>query len=765
MALIDDVKTACDRLAPLGWRDLLRRVTANSLDIRQSTTNALQNALLAPLNSIDRSFAGFTDFAAGGTHAIAPGSPATSLLYHAFASPAVVQGANGPLAGFPTLREIEIVENFVFGVQPPTLAALRQRAGLTGSQRLSIVVFAYEYRPAGDTCSRLQADLAFSRTGISRIGTRNARYNPERRGFDSETADDPFAFQVCPARYGAFLSVRRKGSAQNFVPMRFQTGDGTRDFWIPVHKLFDGAECIQGLNLQLQFSAFHYNDKIRRVQLFLKKSPPATAPFQFTDGIASFLNDPDFCQGLLSAMPHPRLVEEARQNGAFVTFHVPKNNQSGFAALEPGAATDPATGAEIRPAPAYVHARTKVTNGVLTDVGNDPAHPDVLANVRAGDYDALHYVDFTGDGHVVVDVPALAGQSAVDPQSLPAYSLVAAPDFFPSSGQRELSEWSISPAVPSSLRRKIWGVDPAPLCDIRLPANLQMPGNRFDPNELTVTTVVPLFGPAPTVANQPVSKDAVRHSGLPDDAAGVFAPGWDVSTDKVRKGVKNILHLAAYGLGSPFPEDSKLCAALSTFWATVAPDVTRGMSINTGNPGLRHTVAPLTDEEIGQIGALPWDGNAGPTVITINGQQFAECASFLHVDYVREALRGRFTSRLTARVTADEYERRVLAMAFIYAVLASNPNGRFVLSFLRVQPGDPELQQAQIDTSTVLPGTVYRARLFTASDATELPSPTDFRKRLLPIRDERFLLVDPINRIVLDRPAAQKFWAKRALNV
>ena len=28
-------------------------------------------------------------------------------------------------------------------------------------------------------------------------------------------------------------------------------------------------------------------------------------------------------------------------------------------------------------------------------------------------------------------------------------------------------------------------------------------------------------------------------------------------------------HLAAYGLGSPFPEDSKLCAALSSFWPAV----------------------------------------------------------------------------------------------------------------------------------------------------------------------------------------------------
>jgi hypothetical protein len=440
MALIDDVKAACDRLAPLGWRDLLLRVTGNELDIRQPTTNRLRTALLAPLASIDRSGLGFTDFSVGGKRGITPGSPADSLLYHAFAAAAVTRGINGQLAGFPSMREIEVVENFAFGVQPPTLAELRQRAGLTSRQRLSIVVFAYEYRPAGDTCSRRQADLAFSRTGVSRVGTRPAKYNPERRGFDSESPDDPFAFQVCPARYGAFLSARKRGSAPGFVPMRFQAGDATRDFWVPVHKLFDGTECIRGVSVQLQFSAFHYNDKVRRVQVFLKANPPAVAPYQFTDGIADFLVGPDLCQGLLCATPHPRLVEEARRTGAFVTFRVPANNQSTFAALEPGAAIDPATDAEVRPAPAYVHARTKVQNGELMDLGNDPTHPDVLKSVRAGDYDALHYVDFTGDGSIDVAVPALDGRSEVAGPAVPAYSLVAAPDFFPSAGQRELTE-------------------------------------------------------------------------------------------------------------------------------------------------------------------------------------------------------------------------------------------------------------------------------------------------------------------------------------
>jgi len=180
MALIDDVKAVCDRLGPLGWRDLLLRVTQNQLDIVQATPAALQAALAANLTSVDRGFAGFTDFAGDGHQGVTPGEPARSLLYHALVSPGVTTGVAGPLSSFPTLRELEVVENYVFGVKPPKLSELRQRAGLTGTKKLTVVVFAYEYRPARDSCSRLRADLAFARTGIARGSDFVALRSPPR---------------------------------------------------------------------------------------------------------------------------------------------------------------------------------------------------------------------------------------------------------------------------------------------------------------------------------------------------------------------------------------------------------------------------------------------------------------------------------------------------------------------------------------------------------------------------------------------------------
>src|SRR5215213_7102347 len=98
MALMDDVKAICDRLAPLGWRNVLMTVTGGQLNIQKPTAAALRSELTKNLTAIDRTIAGFTDFALGGAAAITPGVPANSLLHHAMASPNV----KGGLSGFPT---------------------------------------------------------------------------------------------------------------------------------------------------------------------------------------------------------------------------------------------------------------------------------------------------------------------------------------------------------------------------------------------------------------------------------------------------------------------------------------------------------------------------------------------------------------------------------------------------------------------------------------------------------------------------------------
>ena len=146
MALIDEVKQVCDRLASVGWRDLLLQ---QGLDI---TAINLQQELTKELPAINRQIVGFEDFAFEGKRGIEAGNPSRSLLFHALASPNVVS-AN--LGAYPTLAELEIIENFVYGVQPPSLQDLQV---LAPRQPLAIAVFACEYRPASETVHRQHAD-------------------------------------------------------------------------------------------------------------------------------------------------------------------------------------------------------------------------------------------------------------------------------------------------------------------------------------------------------------------------------------------------------------------------------------------------------------------------------------------------------------------------------------------------------------------------------------------------------------------------------
>jgi hypothetical protein len=175
MARIDEIKSLCDRLAPLGWRALLRNVTGNKLDIAQSTPTALQRELTKNLGEIDRTLTGFEDFAEKGNKAIAPAQPSLSLLYHALASPLITRDHEGrPLQDFATLAELDTLENFIFSLAPVSLPQFVGANG--GASRVVVAVFSCEYRPASDTVDGRHADLVFSRTGIARVGTAREWY-------------------------------------------------------------------------------------------------------------------------------------------------------------------------------------------------------------------------------------------------------------------------------------------------------------------------------------------------------------------------------------------------------------------------------------------------------------------------------------------------------------------------------------------------------------------------------------------------------------
>jgi hypothetical protein len=194
MPLIQAVFEACARLDSLGWRDFLLRVS--DLDIRQSTAAALAAELGRPLRRIGRTVPGFTDFALEGKQAIQAGRPSHSLLFHAVAAPGL--GA-GYVRDFPAPDDIEAIENYVYGVAPPSIADLRSRAA---GAPLAIVVYACEYRPAIQTVQRKHGDMCYSRTGVARIGTAPPIYVPSARGHVS-LGPDARRLHVIPVRCAA----------------------------------------------------------------------------------------------------------------------------------------------------------------------------------------------------------------------------------------------------------------------------------------------------------------------------------------------------------------------------------------------------------------------------------------------------------------------------------------------------------------------------------------------------------------------------------
>ncbi len=654
----------------------------------------------------------------------------------------------------------------------------------------------YEYRPASQTPHGFHADMVFSRTGVARVGTSPASYFPDLRGFLPVDATDPLGIRVSPSRFGAFLAVALKGNSGQFRPMRFRdTTDGNdppnwipdnqRQFFIPIHKLFAGTECVQGASISAEFEAAHVNDKILRVHKALGTTPMPLAkpPYRIELGIATISTSAVHGKGVLIPEPHAALIEEARlPNGKLATFTVKKEANKEFDSLKLP------SNEGLRGSPEYVHIRTKVIGQNKSDLNQ---LDDAALNAQfQEDYNALHYVDFAGDGWVRanVTVPQWNGEALIDVKPIAAYSLVTAPDFFPSCDQRELTEWAANEA-PASIRDLIWFVTPDSLADQRLAPNLQLPNQPFvsktqpsipaaeikdDATLFTMSALVSMPGHSVS-ATLPKSSVADRHSHLSDDAAGVFAPGWDVSRDFIKSGSNKIWHAAAYGLGSPFPEDAKLCAALSTFWPAVAPDATREMDPPVG--GQEGTVSPLTDQEIGQIGGLPWDGVSGPKVVLVGAQEFAEYPNSRRVDYAQNAIQKRFSSALTGRITAREYQQRVLAASFAYLAMGFERTGTIItpstlrsersrwkmLSFKKADPSDIEFQTAKAQSGLLLSGDIFRIELFPS--VTAVPVPGDIFKVRLKMNKRYFLFVDVVRREVAIRERSTATWHKGKFSV
>lgn len=778
-SLIDGVAAACGRLGPLGWRPLLRDVTRGGLDIGAGD---LASQLAKPLR-IDRTHRGFGDFSVAAVRGIEPGAPERSLLYHAFASPGVYADRAGTaLGGYPTPAEIDAVENYVYGVRPPTLDTLGARAA---GRELGIVVFALQYRNTPNSVHGRHAELCFSRTGMARIGTIESHYDARTRSFESVDPDRPFDFRVVPQRFAAFVAMKAEGDPRSFGPQDALSCDGELSFWVPLHKLFNGPECIAGTAVALEVRRDLRNDALARFHRWLDVSgyqnnwrgdDLENFPFLIgSDRIASFSTRADYGAGMLEPHPAP-LVNVAEYQGRRLTYPVdprftgdPANLAFSSAQVLPGPATESpsymydTSQSTRRPAPEYLNLRHRVNED--GSVENLNLRPDMMDVIRAGGYQAQHHVDFVGDGWIEARCAAL---DAAIPTRVPAYAIAAPPDFFPKVGQRDLMNWW-SREVPREVRAALWAIPPLTLSQTRIAANITLPIN-FSIDDTTVTAIVTQPGDGSGPVQPPNSRLPEELTGLPDTSPGLFDPGWDTSQDVYFTDPDEPLQkfLAGYGLGAPFVEDAKLCAAYGAYWPGVSPDSTRVFQPGKMLSGILYpwpTIAPLTDEEIGVVPAaggsyMPWDGVRGPTVRTVGGRRVAAYTDAMRVDYLD--MPGTMTAALTSRIDFEEYTARVLAMSRVYWSLGirdpeierrhpSDPKAAMiqimreksawaVRSFHGVGAGDPSLVQAERAAGARLAGPKrYRFEVFRWGGQT--PDPTDLRTVLVEMRETAVVYV------------------------
>jgi len=707
MGRLEDVKGSLDRLAGRGWRSLLKQVTDGELDIGVPLAK-LKDQLLRPLGTIRRNTAGFQEFATQGLQAVAPGAPARSLLYHAFASADVRPLRNGkPSANpddYPTLEDLDALENFIYGCAGKALKEFN---------RPVLAVFAYQYRSRLFTPHRQHADLAFSRVGLGRIGTEASDYDPLTRSFDPRPAGER-GFRVLPARFAAFIAEERSPTGLDSV-LRPVDVDDDLPFLFPRHKLFSGKECLvagDGAPLDLgkvMFHAYHVNEKLRRLHIEGDANPNAIpAPSGFNLNSAPFVREDaelvdlePMGESLLVVSKPAKLVRTARQTvkgtPRLVGFDVPrekttKNQTNRF--LTSLSLNFPVDG---RAAPEYANIRqeiVKTANGTkVVDLNRMPAEPaegelGFEDKLRKGGYRTAHFIDQTCDGAIAASVKGL------DLRQRCAYSLVTAVDFFPQVEQLELQEWveTISGAPigikepPLQFRQG----GPKPLSDgrfsrtqARTTRSHRSPNRRLpfpgpnppqptafpDPGEtLTVElTASAVVGSAAAGKSfDPFTATAGVSTWLPDAASDVFAPGWDISLDD--------RSYSAYGLGSPFAEDAKLCAALNSYWPAAAPDSARTYGNND-------TSVPLLDGELGYSPDHPrvlagevdsnlgWDGDYGPFLFEENGGRYLNCSDENRADLTRRAFDGKVGFSGLDRVTTEELIRRMEELRFCLGIL------------------------------------------------------------------------------------------------
>jgi hypothetical protein len=360
-------------------------------------------------------------------------------------------GAARPTS-YPTLRELDTIENYIYSKKRLSLSDLVPPE--KSDTKLVVAVFAYQYRIGARSANGKFASTALSRTGISRVGTTGCIYDTIRRSFWPVTTGTRGPIAVLPARYAAYLAEARNPGADDAI-LGEQPGDEDRSFLFPVHKLFDGDECLQRATIRLSFSERHRNEKLSKFH-----SGTGVLPVDgFDISQSPFVRDSEYGDDLVSlersgssvlVVPvwHLKLNRVAmakntksgkREIARFVVPPAHEDNRyagSSFQFLE-------AKFAERRTAPEYINIRHRVTDTAdpkqIEDLNKRP-WKEFVDTVRKGGYEAAHFLDDSCEGCIVATVSGIEMGEA-NKTNFAAFSMVSAPDFFPLVDQADVTDW------------------------------------------------------------------------------------------------------------------------------------------------------------------------------------------------------------------------------------------------------------------------------------------------------------------------------------
>lgn len=699
------------KLSNGGWAAIF---TPHGWDITaQTATSAL---------TVDRTQPGLEEFALAGNTAICAGDPSLSLLYHALMHPGV---QHADITYWPDISDIDALENYIYGLAFACMDATAIKHNLA---KLYPIVMAYEYRITSRTPHKKHADLIFSRTGVGRVGTHEPEYDASRRCFNTAPTDNSGGARVQPARYGLFMCEAVRLGDEVAIQGRSQAKDKHRTFYKPVYKLYNGLK-LGDETLSITFNQFHQSDKLARM---VKKGGLKvdasfdinSAPFTYNSNKDDIVGTEASAGNIIVWRKPQTMCRAAEQNNKIVTFEVPKEsllwlkslfaklnipffyNNRRYTSLRVGqnplwAIVDYGLNALFQKlgsskrafmSPRHAGEFTNIRhilddNGQVVDL-NFTSIDQFKSKLSEGGYQAIMYEDPVAEGFISANI---AGISLTHPVKA-AYSLMTAPDFMPRIGNIDIYQYNDNFLVGGSRA----------LCEGRLAVNLRLTHSDgkthvFEENDQTVTAITAINRKQTTSCAGEKEYNNTHY--LSDEASDIFAPGWDVTYTRDELFSTPYYHTS--GLGSPFLEDVKLCAAANGMWPAASPDAARTFKRST------RTAFPLTDIEIGiahecalaknlNTNNKGWDGEYGPFIAECDGTFKVNYASIERSDYISNYDNERFDFAKLREINRIEGKQRLQDLAEVNKILldgtALDKSGYWLVSHMKVTTGNTASQ-------------------------------------------------------------------------